>query len=444
MVLDIMRLTDSQLKFRKALQSGKYRYLCGAGTTGSGKSIIMLALLHFLCLMIPNVRFAVFRKSEKNLKQTTIPSYKKVKDLTRTTQSSVITDMTARYDNGSEILFIWADITKDNECDNVKGLEITGALFEEANQIHQKYFDICKTRIGRWNNEEIPPFILVNLNPSLGWCRDTFYDPSMNGTLPENHYFQEFNVEDARLCVGEDYIKGLEDLPEEEYNRYVMNLWDYSDIPNQLIKYEWFKQCIVEDEYVIQPGDRGLLALDPAWEGKDETCFGQMHGDHLGWFEIYQKQDPDDSGLLAVARARERDIKPSDVIVDPIGVGASSVLAMRKIEKFYPTLFIGGKPAVKDSSFLQMFNLRTEAHWLLRESMRNGDITFQKNIKFQKQCLAARYTSADKVVKVLGKKEMIKETKESPGLLDVAVMLNHRRVTTSNNLYKKFIDRKTK
>lgn len=436
-------LKRSQRKFIAAFQSGKYRYLCGAGTTGSGKSIVMIALLHFLCMFIPGVRFAIFRKSEKNLKHTTIPSYKKVKALTKSVGVSVITDMSAKYHNGSEILFIWADITKDPECDNVKGLELTGALFEEANQIHEKYFSICKTRIGRWNNEKVKPFILVNLNPSLGWCRDVFYDPYVNGTLADRHYFQQFDVEDAKECVGLDYISGLEDLPEEEYNRYVMNLWDYSDIPNQLIKYEWYKQCLVDD-YEIGSNDRGLLAVDPAWEGKDETVFGRMHGDHIGWWEIYPKQDPDDSGALAVERAREFSIKQKDVIIDPIGVGASTVLHMRKQEKFYPSLFNGGESPVKDASFLKMHNLRSEGHWLLREAMRNSDITFKHNLKFQKQCLALKYSVTDKVVKILDKKAIIKETKESPGLSDVAVMLVHRKVTTSNDLYKKLTDRQTK
>ena len=179
----IETLKPKQQAFLKIFRSLKYTYLCAAGTAGSGKSFLTIGILHFLCLLIPNLRFAIVRKSESNLKRTSIPTYRKVKRITKTQGSSVIIDMTARYQNGSEIMFIWADITKDPDLDNVKGLELTGALIEEANQISVRYLNLLKIRIGRWNNELCPKFILINLNPSIGWCKDMFYEPWANGTL---------------------------------------------------------------------------------------------------------------------------------------------------------------------------------------------------------------------------------------------------------------------
>src|SRR5690242_14600206 len=106
-------------------------------------------LIHAICTAIPGVRVGVFRKSEKNLKVNTIPSYKKV--LAMHEVSIPIVDMTAKYPNGSEILFLWADITKDPDCNNVKGGEFTLLFFNEVNQIDQKYIEVGKTRVGRWN-----------------------------------------------------------------------------------------------------------------------------------------------------------------------------------------------------------------------------------------------------------------------------------------------------
>lgn len=184
-----MSLTARQQEAIEAFRSGQFLYHCSAGSTGSGKTFNYLALLNLLCLNISDVRFAVIRKSETNLKQTTIPSFEIMKHRTSTQDASKRIGMSMKYRNGSEILFTWADITKDADLNRVKGLEVTGALIEEANEIDERYFHILKTRIGRWNNHKCPQFILLTLNPSYGWVKDIFYDPYKAGTLQKPHFF---------------------------------------------------------------------------------------------------------------------------------------------------------------------------------------------------------------------------------------------------------------
>ena len=251
-------LKPKQGEFFNIFRSAQHIYYMAAGTTGSGKSFLDLSILHVLCRTLPNVRFVVIRKSEKNLKQTSIPTYNKVKRSSKSYSSSQMGDMVARYPNGSEILFIWADSTKDPDLDNIKGLEVTGALIEEANQIDKRYFDLLKTRIGRWNNQYCPKFILLNMNPTECWCKDVFYDPFMSRTLDEGHFFMEFDSQDVSDIIetpdsGMDvnFLKDLETLPEEEYNRFVLNKWEYSEVANQLIRYEWYRNCCI-DQYHIK------------------------------------------------------------------------------------------------------------------------------------------------------------------------------------------------
>lgn len=432
-------LTYRQELFNKALFSWKYRYLCAAGTAGSGKSVLTIGDLHYLSKKISGLRFAIIRKSEKNLKQTSIPTYKKAKMLTKTVNSSVIVDMTARYPNGSEILFIWADVTKDPDLDNVKGLELTGALIEEANQIDRRYFEILKTRVGRWNNHKCPPFILLNLNPSLGWVKEVFYDNFANNTLTPEYFFMQFDKRDAALAAGEDYVKQLGDLPTEEYQRYVENNWNYSEVPNQLIKYEWYKQCIAE-EPVIDPLVRALGAIDPAWEGDDATGFGFMHGNHIGWWESYDKQDPDYSGDLGFQRAQEHFIKRGDLIVDPIGVGAATALRLRRL-KFEPELFYAGGEPINTFGLLESFNKRSEAGWLFREALRNEEITVTHHPDFQRQVLAMRYSIDEKKIRIRPKKEVKEEIGESPTYFDLCQMLIHRWKTTEGALAQQLFAR---
>lgn len=435
----IAGLKPKQRKFMDAFRSGVFRYLVAAGSAGSGKSIIGLGILHILCSNISGLRFAIIRKTEKNLKQTTIPSYKKIKALTRSEGDSVIVDMVARYPKtGSEIVFVWADIAKDPELNNIRGLELTGALIEEANQISVKYFHLLKTRIGRWNNHKCKQFILLNLNPSLGWCKDLFYDKWADGSLPKNTYFEEFWVHDND-SLDPDYVEGLEDLPDEEYKRFVKNCWDYSDIPNQLIKYEWYKQCIL-DEYTIGKADRPLLGIDPAWEGDDDTVFGRMHGSHMGWWEAYKKQDTTTTARLGIERSIEYHIDENDIVVDPIGVGVGVIDTFRD-NKYYPDLFYAGAPASDLQGLLALYNKRSEGHWLFREALRKQEITIQHHPSLQKQALAVKYSVDEKKIRIRPKAEIKKEIHESPGHLDVAMMLTHKHFTTEGGLASLLLSR---
>jgi phage terminase large subunit len=444
------KLTAKQKLFLDAFRSGAYAYLMGAGTTGSGKSIVMLGLLHLMASNINGMKFAVLRKTEKNLKQTTIPSYKKVKKFMRSSGDSYVVDMTAKYPRtGSEIIFVWADVAKDHDLDNVKGLEVTGALIEEANQINVKYFELLKTRIGRWNNHKCHPFILLNLNPAIGWCKDLFYTPWIEKRLPANHYFLEFDKTDVEELVAspdaaemtDAFISSLNDLPEEERNRFVLNHWDYSEIPNQLVQYEWYKNCLV-DESMIQKKGRGLLGLDPADQGKDPTVFGEMWGNHIGWWDEYPKQDPGDSGVIAVNKARDLGIKKSDVIIDGVGVGYGTLNAMKN-EKFHPTVFIGGEEPARKTGFLQVQNRRAEGHWLFREGCREGEITLTHSAKLQHECTKCIYTITDRTIKI-HPKEVLKKAEHighSPGHLDVAAMLAHHYYITGGDLHTKLKNR---
>lgn len=147
-----MQLTSKQRSFLKAFFKffGKKDIFILAGGAGSGKSFISLLLMHFLALTYPNLRVGIFRKTAVNLKNSTIPSYRRVLEVTGTASSVKMTAMTASYKNGSKLLFLGADTEKDPDCDNLKGLELSCALFEEVNQLDKKVFDVVRSRVGRW------------------------------------------------------------------------------------------------------------------------------------------------------------------------------------------------------------------------------------------------------------------------------------------------------
>ena len=90
---------------------------------------------------------------------------------------------------------------------------------------------------------------------------------------------------------------------------------------------------------------------------------------------------------------------------------------------------------------LEIFNKRSEGHWLLAEAMRKEEITFTHHPDFQKQCMAVKYFLDDKKIRIPDKKLMKKELHKSPGHLDVAMMLIHKFKTENNELAGQLMQR---
>jgi len=438
------KITVKQADLFKAYFSGKYRVLALGGGVGSSKTIGILLLFNYLCTRIPNLRMGVFRKSEKNHKQNTIPSFRKVLRYSKT-QGVDIKNMEAHYPNGSSIVFLWADISKDPDCDNVRGGEFTLIFFNEASQISKKYYDEAKTRVGRWNeieckdgNLRIKPAIFLDFNPNYTWCRDEFYDPYIDKTLPSHIYFQ-LSLPIDNIFLTKDYFKSLDDLPPEEYKRYVKGNWNYGDDPNQLIKYEWYKNCKMDTQYKYSHRENIILSIDPAREGDDRTIFAYMFDNNIGKYEEFKKQDPSVSGLIALERMKEYKIDQQDIVIDSIGVGGGAVDEM-KLNKVNPFEFKGSNAASQRKGFLGLKNRRTEAYWFLREALRKQEISILHDQSLQKELLAITYKTTDKEIKIYAKDEIKKILGYSPDYADAVSMAVWRYFMKSPIIIKSSFD----
>jgi len=490
-----MALTDKQKKF--IFDFTKYRtsknLFILAGGAGSGKSFVCLLLLHKLCLEYAPLRVGVFRKSTVNLKNNTIPSFNRVLFETETQKSVVLSDFKATYKNGSEILFLWADSEKDPDCNNIKGLELSCALFEEVNQVEKHVFHTVRSRVGRWNtgiralrdplseacakNDEFeiasasprndggassrndggvlplikgtspviardfnfkngkkahyekesadfPPFVLANCNPNNTWVKHDFYDPYVEGKLNDNEYFQESLPFDNKN-LAKDYIKMLETLPQEQKRRYLYNDWYYAQDSNNLVSQEYYNAALVEAKPEGLFGDI-ILAIDPADEGADLTVFAYMQGGCVFRFESFQKQNEVKSAHIALLRAKEFGIKPYNIIVDSVGIGAGCLNTLL-LEGFLATKFVGGESPRSELPFYHFKNKRAEAAWLLRESLHNGEIKIIKNQRLHNEILATNYSiDGDKTLVLQAKKEIKKTLGHSPDYFDALMMANYR------------------
>lgn len=420
-----MKRTPKQDELFKAYQSGKFSFYALGGGTGSSKTFGILTLINAICELVPGVRIAIYRKSEKNLKNNTIPSYRKVLDALG--KSVPIVDMKAKYPNGSEILFLWADITKDPDCDNAKGGEFTMAFLNEANQIDPRYFAILKTRVGRWNklkyNDktiEVKPCIFLDFNPTDNWVKDQFYNPYRDGTLPVDTFFQ-LSLPSDNPFNSKEYMEMLETLPEAEYNRYVKGNWDYGDDPNQLIKYEFLK-----DNLVLPRSTADRLGIDVAREGDDKSVLSFVDGTEQTGLEILNTQDVITVGDLAINRMIEKGIGAKNTSCDVIGVGGGTVDYMRARGYQINAYNSGNSPDVQNKniggqqikSFLQYRNRRAQDYWSLRERLLANEIKILNHADLIKELTSIKYFVKDKFIQIQAKAEIKKTLGKSPDLAD--------------------------
>ena len=403
----------------------------GGGVAG-GKTIITLGLLDELCQQYPGVRFVVVRKSLTTIRRNTIPSFTKILKMNGDINRARLHkgEWTYFYTNGSEILFMEADISNDPELNKLRGLEITGAVMEEANECSEKAFNILITRIGRWYNKEhnLPPFILLSCNPDSNWVKDKFYDPWAREELNAPYYFKQALPHD-NPHNPEEYLQGLEDLPEAEYERYVKGNWDYAGDPNQLIQFMWYKEQVYEEKPDMS--EAKYIGVDVAREGNDMSTFSYFSDNKLLKIERYKFDTCNPLAEILHERMLELNIPGYNVMVDAIGLGASLIDLMIEKDVFVEIFKSSHSPADIDEVGLTHFlfkNKRGQAHWLYRESIKDRTLLIPNDYELQRQTMVLRYLVEEKYIIIESKKIMKKRLGYSPDTAESVIIGNYLRV----------------
>lgn len=434
------QLTTKQNEYLQALISQKYKFLLYGGAVGGGKTFLTLGILNELCSTYENVRFAVVRKSLTTIKKNTIPSYFKVLDHAGMKLDRDInlkrTEWYAEYfKTGSRIDFIDADQSKDPQLNKLKGLELTGALIEECNEIEQEAFEVLKTRIGRWRNEEtqIRAFIMLTCNPDNNWVKSMFYDPWKSNHLPRNLYYLPALPKDNPY-LGDDYMETLETMPPAQYARYALGDWDYIVDKNQLIQTIWMTAAVIDiNEEDLRQYSPKYLGIDFAREGDDGTVLAFGDDDHLLWTERF---DNDRTGPVADRIEEVLDEYPElhmDLIAtDAIGNG-SALIDVLEERGIYIGSFKSSETSLRILRAFTFKNRRMEAYWLFREAVRKGDLKFNHNSRLIRQSQVAKYFTNERCMQLDTKDNMKKALGGvSPDELDAAVIMNYVREENIN------------
>jgi len=423
----LIELFPKQEQFASALFSGKYNYLCYGGAIRGGKTVLVLSLIFILCRVFPGSRWAITRKDLPTIRRNLLPTFNKFKP--RFVGSVHQTSWTATCENGSQIIFFPESIKDDPEGDRFRGLEVNGFVNEEANELQEQTFIRQQERMGTWTipglKVQPPKIILLTCNPSQGWVKDRFYNPWRTKTLEAPYFYLPAQADDNPY-ISEEQKEVWRKLPEAEYKRFVLGDWDFTDDPDQLIKFEWIHGAYETEEI----GGRHKMGIDVARYGDDKTTFAYQIGNVLYEIEEFSQLSIDQTSNFAIARVAERSINADMVGVDTVGLGAGVADNMRAAGYRVKEIVSGGKPKEPDpkdedptASLYKFKDLRAQMWWHYREMLRKGELRLGvQHQKLVDDLLAPRYKiKSDRTLVVESKDDIKKRIGRSTDYGDAAV-----------------------
>lgn len=222
--------TPVQVRLMDALTDGQSRIVgFGGGIRGTKTWGSMAAIITF-CRIFPGSRWAVIRKDLQRLRDTTIPSFEKLRIRTGGFVGPINQGTwTATCGNGSQILFRGENVDKDPELLRFHGYEVNGFLNEEADELSERTLSKEKERAGTWiipgEAPQPPQYILNTFNPCANWPRRVFYLPWQAGALSAPYAFVPTTAADNPY-ISDAQREAWKEMPENEYKRFVMGDWE--------------------------------------------------------------------------------------------------------------------------------------------------------------------------------------------------------------------------
>ena len=225
--------TPVQNRLMDVVTDGRYRIIGFGGGVRSSKSFGVLATLIALCRIYPGSRWAIIRKDLQRLRDTTIPTFNKLR-LAHLGGDQFISGVNGQtWDatcvNGSALLFRGENIDKDPELLRFHGYEVNGFANEEADELSERTLIKEIERAGTWiipgDRPQPLQYIFNTFNPCAGWARRRFYLPWKAGTIEPPYAFIPATQADNPY-VSDAQREAWKELPEHEHRRFVQGDWD--------------------------------------------------------------------------------------------------------------------------------------------------------------------------------------------------------------------------
>lgn len=291
------------------------------GAAGGGKTALEMLWLNAMVHKHPGTRWLLGRGRIVDLKATTLNTYFDIcrkfnLDAGRYRAQHSCID----FRNGSQILF--GDLKfypSDPEYSRFAGLEITGGVADEANQITTKCKSILISRM-RWKiTDALTPKLLMGTNPDVGFVFEEFYSPWRKGKLPPHRAFIQALPRD-NPHLHKSYLKNLDNLPTNDRARLRDGLWEFNGNPDWLIDgYDKIKNMLNPPPRAR--GHRKYITCDPARFGGDEAVILVWDDWHIIEIAAFKKSSVPKIVEQITEFRRTYQIPISNIAVDSNGVG---------------------------------------------------------------------------------------------------------------------------
>lgn len=426
----MLELTIKQERALDLLTDKETKNVGYGGAAGGGKSILGCHWLQIMCTCLNGSKWFIGRDSLKDTRESVLFTWRKVATLNGLTNWKYSNNH-IYFNNGSEIEFL--DVSffpqADPMYERLGSKEYTGGWLEEAGSIHPLAFEVLKTRVGRWFNDEfgIPGKVFVTFNPKKNWVDTTFYRPYANKQETTDTRFIPALATDNPYLT-KDYMDTLFNIKDKATRaRLLDGNFDYDEDPTALISYEHIQNMWTNTQVDMNHRDKCLIC-DVARFGSDKAIITVWYGWMLYEYHIFAISKTTDIQRCINAMRYKHQIPASRCLADEDGVGGG-VVDNCKIVGFRNN----AKPINPT-----YHKIKDECGYRLAERIQ--DIYFSANVsdedktKIEQELAQLKTYESDKdgKLRILPKEKIKQNIGRSPDWLDVFTMRMYYDIANVN------------
>ncbi len=442
-----MVISSKQASIAQTIKEREKKQIFLIGALGTSKTFGFAMAFISIAINYPGSVIPIARKNRTELKRGTLLSFHEAAEKMNFTDfEENRQDLVWNFSNGSMIMFLELDHTKDPQFSKIKSINATCAGIDEADSVIREAHIALFSRTGRRNENGAPDFILDTCNPNEAWIKDTVYNPWSNpeqyGELPQDVSVIEFETKDSFL--GKDYYTRFDNMPLAWRKRYLYNDWNYGDDDTSLYKYRHMDRQTVD---TFEPANR-YVGDDVARTGRDRSVIAMWEGFTLVDIKIVkdseEQMDTADQAVILKEYAEENRVGYEHISVDAVGIGVGVVDHAKKLG-LYVHEFMSGAASTstvttknKDGKLVESAtynNLRSEIAHKLARDLEEGVAFFYSGCPFlselKKEATMHNYEIKDKQLALESKDKVKERLGHSPDLFD-AVLMGYERVLAAN------------
>lgn len=357
---------DKQFQALEHLADPKVNVVVYGGAVGGGKTFLLCLWLVHCCLTYAGTRYLLARKRHVDLRQSTLRTFRDViKKLGVESQFVYNQNKNEiKCSNGSEILLRALDVKpSDESLAELSGLEITGAAWDEGEELHISVYRKINERM-RYKLDEykLTPKLLITTNPTKNFLFD-IYKQHQAGLLPEHiRFIQALPKDNPELPKSYvDYLSP-DNLGEAGYQVQALGNWEYIINDFDLFSYDDLDKMFDPVPWTKEEEGKYYITCDPATMGDRAVV---MVWDRLHLVLVEQHQHMELSKLEHRIRALQDkfDVPNGRLVVDGGGLGISMVQNLRCVK------FLANHRPVNTEQYKM---LKDECYYRLSDYISNG------------------------------------------------------------------------